>query len=359
LLVALAAVAMGILNTRHIFGVPAAASALLNLGSIVGGLGCAAWLAPGYLSGVLGRGPAPDPSLVTRAMTGMAIGTLAGGLLQLLAQVPSLWRVGFRYRPLLAGRDPGLRQVLRLMAPATLGAAAVHVTVFVNNTSASYLGNGPVSWLNVAFRFMQLPIGLFGVAIGTVTLPLVSRHGARGDTRAFRTTVGQALELVALFCLPAAAGLALLGVPVIGLVYEHGRFAPRDTAAAAEALAGYALGLAGYAGIKVLAPAFYALDDARTPMLVSVLSMATNYALNWTFVRRLGFGHLGLALATSAVALGNFALLYAFLRRRIGPFGGRSTVGRIMLATAIMSAAVWALDVAVAGLLPTAPTLRY
>src|SRR5436190_892584 len=151
------------------------------------------------------------------------------------------------------------------MAPATLGAAAVQVNVFVNNNFASYLGNGPVSWLNVAFRFMQLPIGLFGVAIGTVTLPLVSRHGARGDTRAFRTTVGQALELVALFCLPAAAGLALLGVPVIGLVYEHGRFAPRDTAAAAEALAGYALGLAGYAGIKVLAPAFYALNDARTP----------------------------------------------------------------------------------------------
>src|SRR5207249_3727142 len=171
LLVALAAVAMGILNTRHLFGVPAAASAFFNLGSIVGGLGCATWLAPGYLSGVLGRGPAPDPGLVTRAMTGMAIGTLAGGLLQLLVQVP-------------------------------------------------------------------------------------------------------ALELVALFCLPAAAGLALMGVPVIGLIYEHGRFASRDTAAAAQALAGYALGLAGYAGIKVLAPAFYALGDARTPMLVSVLSMA-------------------------------------------------------------------------------------
>src|SRR5207253_8048758 len=116
LLVALAAVAMGILNTRHIFGVPAAASAFFNLGSIVGGLGCAAWLAPGYLSGVLGRGPAPDPSLVTHAMTGMAIRTLAGGLLQLLPQVPSLPRVGFRYRPLLALHPPALRPLLRLMA---------------------------------------------------------------------------------------------------------------------------------------------------------------------------------------------------------------------------------------------------
>src|SRR5439155_12954059 len=120
-----------------------------NLGSTVGGLGCATWLAPGYLPGVLGRGPAPDPGLVTRAMTGMAIGTLAGGLLQLLAQVPSLWRVGFRYRPLLALRDPGLRQLARLMGPATIGAAAVEVNVFVHNNFACYLANGPVSWLSI------------------------------------------------------------------------------------------------------------------------------------------------------------------------------------------------------------------
>src|SRR5207245_11110825 len=140
LLVALAAVAMGVLNTRHVFGVPAAASAFFNLGSIVGGLGCATWLAPGYLAGVLGRGPAPDPGLATRAMTGMAIGTLAGGLLQLLAQVPSLWRVGFRYRPLVALPDPGLRPVVRLMGPATLGAAAVPGNASATRTSASHRG---------------------------------------------------------------------------------------------------------------------------------------------------------------------------------------------------------------------------
>src|SRR5205823_1716305 len=125
-----------------------------------------------------------DPALAARAMAGMAIGTLIGGLLQLLVQMPSLAWVGFRYRPLFRFSDPGLRQVLRLMGPATIGAAAVQVNVFVNNNFASYLGDGPVSWLNVAFRFMQLPIGLFGVAIGTVTLPVVSRYGARGDTAA-------------------------------------------------------------------------------------------------------------------------------------------------------------------------------
>ncbi|HLY38917.1 MAG TPA: murein biosynthesis integral membrane protein MurJ, partial [Candidatus Binatia bacterium] len=358
-LIALAAVAMGVLNTRNIFGVPASASAFFNLGSIVGGLGVAAWLAPDYLRGVLAHHGVGDPALAARAMTGMAIGTLVGGFLQLVVQLPSLRRVGFRYRPLFSLRDPGVREVMRLMAPATIGAAAVQVNVFVNNNFASYLGNGPVSWLNVAFRFMQLPIGLFGVAIGTVTLPVVSRHGARGDAAALGATVRQALDLVALFCMPAAAGLALLGVPVIGIIYEHGRFTSADTVAAAQALAGYAIGLAGYAGIKVLAPTFYALGDARTPMAVSVLSIGVNYALNWTFVRRLGFGHLGLALATSAVALGNFALLHVFLRRRIGRFGGRSAVGRIALATVVMGAATWGVDSVLAAALPSAGTLRY
>jgi putative peptidoglycan lipid II flippase len=350
---------MGILNTRNVFGVPAAASAFFNLGSIIGGLGCAAWLAPDYLRAVLGRGAPPDAALAARAITGMAVGTLTGGFLQLAVQLPSLRRVGFRYRPILDVHDPGVRQVMRLMAPATIGAAAVQVNVFVNNNFASYLGNGPVSWLNVAFRFMQLPIGLFGVALGTVTLTVVSRHGARGDYRALAATVGQALELVALFCLPAAVGLAVMGTPVIGVIYEHGRFTPRDTAAAAQALGGYAVGLAGYAGIKVLAPAFYALDDARTPMLVSLVSIGVNYGLNAIFVRHLGFGHLGLALATSAVALGNFGLLYVLLRRRIGRIGGWSAVGRIAVASAVMAGTAWGVDAGVAGALTRRGALAY
>jgi putative peptidoglycan lipid II flippase len=359
LLVALAAVAMGVLNTRNIFGVPAAASAFFNLGSIVGGLGCAAWLAPDYLRAVLGRGAPPDPALAARAITGMAVGTLAGGFLQLVVQLPSLRRVGFRYQPIIDVRDRGVRQVMRLMGPATIGAAAVQVNVFVNNNFASYLGNGPVSWLNVAFRFMQLPIGLFGVALGTVTLTVVSRHSARGDYRALAATVGQSLELVALFCLPAAVGLAVMGTPVIGVIYEHGRFTPRDTAAAAQALGGYAVGLAGYAGIKVFAPAFYALDDARTPMLVSLLSIGVNYGLNSIFVRRLGFGHLGLALATSAVALGNFGLLYVFLRRRIGRIGGWSAVGRIAVASVVMAGTAWGVDAGVVSVLTRRGALAY
>lgn len=351
LLVACAAVAMGILNTHNVFGIPAAASAFFNLGSIVGGIAAAWWLAPGYFASFVGGRPtAVDPVLVERAITGMAIGTLVGGVLQLGVQLPRARRLGWRWAPVLDPRDPGLRDVLRLMAPATIGAAAVQVNVFVNSNFASYLGDGPVSWLNVAFRFMQLPIGLFGVAIGTVSLPTVSRHSARGDHAAVSTTVGDALELVALLSLPAAVGLAVLGGPIIGLVYEHGRFGAADTHAAAGALAGYAIGLSGYAAIKVLAPSFYALNDARTPMLVSLLSIAVNYALNRTFVRTLGYGHVGLALSTSAVALANSIVLWAVLRRRVGPLGTGlwRTLGRIALATAVMGVTVYAVDAAVA-----------
>lgn len=363
LLVALAAVAMGILNTRNRFGIPAAASTFFNLGAVVGGLGAAWWLAPEYFGALrAAHASTPvDPALTERAIMGMAFGTLLGGLCQLLVQMPSLRAVGYRYRPLLSFRDPGVRQVLRLMGPATIGAAAVQVNVFINSNFASYLGDGPVSWLNVAFRFMQLPIGLFGVAVGTVALPALSRHVAAGDTSGLTRTLRQSLELIGALCVPAAVGLALYGVPLIGLIYEHGRFHHEDTVAAANALTAYALGLAGYAGIKVLAPAFYALDDARTPMLVSILSILVNLTLNWTLVRGMGLGHVGLALSTSAVALGNCALLYVFLRRRIGPLGGGlgGSLGCIVLAAAIMAAAGAAMDAALAPHLPVTPAARY
>jgi putative peptidoglycan lipid II flippase len=284
----------------------------------------------------------------------MAIGTLIGGALQFAVQLPALRRVGFHYRATFALRDPGLRRVLMLMGPATIGAAAVQVNVLVNTNFASYLGDGPVAWLNVAFRFMQLPIGLFGVAIASVTLPLVSRHVARGDTTAMRHAIADALEFALLFAIPAACGLVVLGGPIVGLLYEHGRFSAADTHAAARALAGYAVGLAGYAGVKIAAPAFYALGDARTPMLVSLVSIVVNYTLNWILVRALHFGHVGLALSTSTVATVNFVWLYLVLRRRLGGLEGRRLTRsalRIAGAAALMSAAVLGADTALCGAL--------
>ncbi len=324
LLVALAAVAMGMLNAKNRFGVPASASSFFNLGSIVVGLLTAWWLSPDYMADLWHSGVASTPSAeaAARAITGMAIGTLTGGALQLLVQVPSLWKIGYRYRFGLSLRDPGLRRVLALMAPATIGAAAVQVNVLVNTNFASDLGDGAVSWLNVAFRFTQLPIGLFGVAVGVVALPAVSRRVAHEDMEGFVRTVAGALRLVFALTIPSAVGLAILAPEVIGVIYQHGRFDAADTQMAASALMAYSLGLAGYANIKVLVPAFYALDDARTPALVSCLSIVVNLALNWFAIRRLGMGHTALALVTSCVALLNFAFLFVLLWRRVGPIVG-------------------------------------
>jgi putative peptidoglycan lipid II flippase len=356
LLVALAAVAMGMLNARERFGVAASASSFFNLGSVVAGVLFAWWLAPDYLAAAWRSGPATAalaaPEAVARAILGMAAGTLVGGALQFLVQVPALYRVHFRWRPMLSFSDPGVRQVLALMAPATIGAAAVQVNVLVNNNFASYLGDGAVSWLNVAFRFMQLPIGVFGVAVGVVALPAVSRRAARADLAGFSATVVRALRLVLALCVPSAVGLAVLAPEVIGVVYEHGRFTAEDTRMAAQALVAYSIGLAGYANIKVVVPAFYALGDARTPAAVSCLSIAVNAFLNWLTIRRLGYGHAGLALATSSVAILNLLVLLGILRRRIGPLPGVGDgLCRIALASAGVAAVCFAVKTACADLL--------
>lgn len=338
LLVALAAVAMGMLNARGRFGVPASASSFFNIGSIVVGLLGASWMAPGYLSSVWAHHAADvSPELAERAIVGMAIGTVVGGALQLLVQLPSLYRLNYRYRPMLSFRDPGVRQVLALMGPATIGAAAVQINVLVNSNFASQLGDGAVSWLNVAFRFMQLPIGLFGVAVGVVALPAVSRSAERDDITEFNATIVRALRLVFGLCLPAAVGLAALAPELVGLVYQHGRFTADDTRMAANALVAYSIGLAGYANIKVAVPAFYALGDARTPASISCLSIVVNALGNWLVINRFGGGHAGLAFVTSLVALLNFAVLMVLLRRRIGAFEGLgSAVLRLAAASLVV-----------------------
>jgi putative peptidoglycan lipid II flippase len=327
ILVAVAAVAMGVLNTKDRFAVPASASSFFNIGSILGGLAFAFWL---------------DPHLGPRAMIGMAIGTLIGGALQFLIQVPWLYREGFRYQPVISFTDPGVRQVASLMGPAVIGAAAVQINVLVNNNFASYLGNGAVSWLGYAFRLMQFPIGVFGAAISMATLPSISRSASLGDVNQFRRTLASSLGLVFFLCVPSACGLIILGEPIIRMIYERGHFSPSDTQQTAAALAFYAVGLAGYAAVRVLAPAFYALDDARTPMMISLISIAANYTLNWLLVSR--YGIRGLALTTSCVAMMNFAGLFLLMRRRIRRIEGRQLITslvKITLASAVMSSACW------------------
>ena len=335
LLIALAAKAMGILNARNNFAIPAIAPVFFNLGSVIAGL---------FFGFIVGNFLGLNP------IEGMAFGTLVGGFLQFAVQWPSLRRAGFRYRPMLSFTDPGVRQIMRLMGPAIIGTAAVQINVFVNTNFASEILdpatgavlNGPVSWLSYAFRFMQFPIGVFGVAIATAALPPLSRSTANPDFGEFRQTLAHSLALVFLLCIPSAVGLAVLGRPIVALVFEHGKFTSFDTAQTANALAAYAIGLAGYAAVKVLSPAFYALNDARTPMLISIGSIAVNYAMNSLLVAP--FGHVGLAFSTSTVALVNFLLLALFMRRRLGRLGGRqlgATVLRVSAASCAMAATAW------------------
>jgi len=331
LLVALAAQAMGVLNASNRFGVPALASTFFNIGSVGFGVVLGVWL---------------GPSLHLARIEGMAIGVVLGGALQLVWQLPSLHRLGFRFRPAFDWPHPGLQRILQLMVPAILGNAAVQINVMVNTNFASTISDpvrgldGPVSWLSYAFRFMQLPLGLFGVAMASATLPSISRSAAAGNMDEFRRTLSKSLGMVFLLTLPSSAGLAVLGKSIIGAIYQGGRFQQYDTQQTALALSCYAVGLAGYAALKVLNPAFYALGDARTPMLVSLASIAINFAAAETMIRLAGLGHAGLAMSTSIVALFGFVVLFEVLRRRIGGVYGRELragIAKVLIASLAMA----------------------
>jgi putative peptidoglycan lipid II flippase len=347
LLVALAAQAMGVLNARDRFGIPALSSSFFNVGSIVGGLSVAALLTNPTFSHPI-RAIVDNP---TEGIVGMAYGVLIGGFLQYAVQWPSLRSAGFRYRPMLSFSDPGVRRMFGLMGPAVIGGAAVQVNVLINSNFASNIpGTGPVSWLSYAFRLMQFPIGVFGVAIATATLPAISRSAARKDDDEFRHTLASSIRLAFLLTIPSAVGLIVLGQPIIALIYERGHFGPSDTEHTAGALAFFAIGLTGYAAIKILAPAFYAIGDSRTPMIISLASMLTNFVMNWSLVSIMH--ERGLALSTSTVALGNCALLYFIMRRRINGLEGTRTaiaMAKILTASAIMGGCCWAVSTGLSG----------
>ncbi len=313
LLVALAAQAMGVLNACRKFGIPALSSVMFNVGSVTCGL---------IIGFILG------PHLGIQPIYGMAWGVVLGGALQVLFQLPSLIKAGFGFRPAIDFRHEGVRQVLGLMGPALLGSASTQINILVNTNFAAGLRdasgmvmNGPVSWLNYAYRFMQFPLGVFGVAIAAATLPEIARSAARHELREFGDTLSRSISMVMALTIPSSVGLAVLGPSIVGAIYQYHKFTAFDTHQTALALSCYAAGLAGYASLKVIVPAFYALNDARTPMLVSLFSIAVNFAAASLMVRT-SLRHAGLALATSAVSVASFMILLFALKRKIGHLHG-------------------------------------
>jgi putative peptidoglycan lipid II flippase len=309
ILIALAAQAMGMLNALGHFGLPALAPVMLNLGMIVVGSGLAL----------------AAPHLGTTPIVGLAIGVMVGGFGQLAVQLPALRREGFSLRPDLCFSDPGVRRIMGLMGPAAIGLAATQINILVNTQIASYLVEGSISWLNYAFRLMQLPIGIFGVSVATVTLPTVTRMLTQGDCESARRSVVGALRFVFALTIPASVGLAVLAHPIVSLLYQYRRFSPADSVETAGALLFYAIGLAGFSAVKVLVPVYYALGETRIPVRASFAAVGANIALNLALMGPMG--HRGLALATSVTGLANFALLLVPLSRRLGGLVDRAALG--------------------------------
>jgi putative peptidoglycan lipid II flippase len=323
--IAVSVAMMGMLNSLRRFFIPALSPAMFNIATIV----CAFWLVP-FMPGV-GLPP----------IAGIAIGTLAGGLGQIVLQWPVLKREGFRYRAILDFNDPDLREVLRLIGPGTLGLAAVQINVVVNTYLASSEPQA-VSWLSYAFRLMYLPIGLFGVSIATAALPEIARHASATDLPSIRRTVSGALRMMLMLNVPATLGLMVLAHPIVALLLEHGRFTPADTDATAVALMFYAPGLLGYSAVKIAAPTFYSLRDSRTPVVVSVLSVLATLGINLALFRLMGFR--GLALGTALAAMFNAVALLWLLRRRLDGLEGRriaTSLVKILIASFVMSLAAW------------------
>lgn len=328
LLVSLAAIVMGILNAKNVFGIPALASSFFNIGSIIGGV-FFGWLL--------------DPTFGEKALIGLAIGTLMGGFLQLWIQIPCLKHLGFHFKPNFHWQDTGIREILILTWPAIIAASAIQINVLLNTSFASYIGKEAVTWLNSAFRLMQLPIGLFGVAVATITLPVVSRIAVDNKDHQFGNTLSRAMQLAVFLTLPAAVGLWFMANPIIQLIYEHGKFLSLDTEQTALALQFYALGLVAYACIKVLSPAFYAINKKWTPMTVSFISIGLNIILNYSFIFIWHMGHRSLALSTSLSATFNFIALFILMRRHhhLQTLHFLNTLGRCSLAAAALGGFCW------------------
>lgn len=325
LLVSLAAVAMGILNTKGKFFIPALSSSFFNLGSIVAGVS---------LSLVA-------PHFGLHPIVGMAVGALIGGFLQLVVQFPLLRRVGFRPRWVLDLKDEGLHRVLTLMVPAVVGLSATQINIFINTFYAASCAQGSISWLNYAYRLFHLPMGLFGVALSIATLPVVSRYAASQELAQLKEAFQSSLSLAMVVTIPAACGLLVLASPIIALIFQHGRFTAFDTQQTASALAFYSLGLFAFAGVKIMVPVFYALNDTRIPVLGSFLTVAANLVLiNLTLAP---LQHLAIALSTSLSMFFNFFFLGAMLYRKLAglPLGylarNLAKVGAASLAMALLA----------------------
>lgn len=329
LFISLAALAGAVLNTYGHFAVAALTPVLLNISLIA----CAWWLAP----------------LLDVPVMALAWGVFLAGLLQALYPLYHVGRLGLVARPRWAWRESGVARVVQLMTPALFGSSVAQVNLLLDTVIASFLAAGSVSWLYYADRLVEFPLGVFGVAIGTVILPSLSAKHAAQSPDAFRATLDWALRLAFLIAVPATVALFMLAGPILATLFHYGEFSAADTRMATLALMAYSLGLGGFVMVKILAPGFFARQDTRTPVRIGIVAVGINLALSAALVVPLHLAevagtHAALALATSVAALANGALLLRRLRRdgvyRPGP-GWWRLGGQVLLASVLMAVVLW------------------
>lgn len=322
ILVGMSAFCMGILNTHGIFTLSAAAPILVNVAMVLGAL----ILSP-YLE---------EPIM------GLAIGVLVGGVLQFLVQFPTTLRTGLKLSPHFNWRHPGIVKVGKLMIPAILGFGVYEINLLVDTLLASMLAGGSVSYLYYANRLVQLPLGVFGVALGVAILPMLTGQAARKEIKELRETLAFGVRLVLFVTVPASVGLIILSFPIINTLWERGEFLRITSEETSLALVYYSVGLCAFAGSRVMVSAFYSFQDTKTPMKIGVYSMLINVTLAILLMGPLRHG--GIALATSLASIFNAGALVFLMRKRLGRMGGRKIITSLIqltIASALMGLGVY------------------
>lgn len=310
LFIGIAALAMGMLNSLRSFLTPALSPVMLNVTTI-----SAIVLSMSFMS---------EPIL------GVAFGVLLGGLCQFLIQVPSLRKQGMMLKPEFGNSHPGVKKIGTLTVPVLLSSSVNQVNIFIGTIFASFLATGSITYLFYGMRFIHFPLGIFGIAIATAVLPTMSAQAARLEHEHFRETLSLGLRLVFFIMFPAMAGLIALRVPIVNLLLEHGQFDRLSTQGTAAAILFYALGLWAFAGVRIVAQAFYALQDTKTPVKTAIAALITNIILSAVFLSWTSLQHGGLALATSLAAILNVCLLGFLLRKKVGRIDGRRILSSLM-----------------------------
>lgn len=324
LFISLAALAMGSLNTRRVFFIPALAPAMLNVSII---------------ATVLLLAPKMDQPIIA-----VAVGVALGGLIQFIFHLPSFFKNGYSLKPEYDFRHPGLKKMSILILPATMGMAVAQINIFVSTILASYLPEGSITYLYYSMRLIQFPVGIFGVAMGMAVLPTLSEHAVNQEFDKLRDDFSFALRLLFFITIPAMAGLIALREPIVNILFQRGKFDYTATMGTAQALLFYSLGIWAIVGVRIITASFYSMQDTKTPVKIAVIALTTNIILSVALMGPLK--HSGLALANAIASIVNFSFLFYSLRARLRRVDGKNILrsfAKISFASFLMGLTGWAI----------------